>query len=95
MQRPSAKQIDTNVRANLDAKFVFRVAKKSETQFTDTDGAEKLGRGKFIANTRKYDCEHFKGLFIDDKKRNFVFVKLENKFANGGEKHDFIINLNK
>ena len=95
MQRPNAEQIDTNVRAMLDSKFVFRVAKKSETQFTDTEGAEKLAKGEFIANTKTFDCERFKGLFIDDKKRNFVFEKLENKFANGGVKDDFILNLDK
>ena len=95
MQRPDAEQIDTSVRANLDAKFVFRVADKKETQFTDVQGAEKLDRGEFIANTKTFDCERFKGLFIDDKKRNFVFEELENKFANGGKKDVNFVNLNK
>jgi len=95
MQRPSSIQIDTNVRANLDAKIAFRVADKRETQFTETPGAEKLNRGEFIINALGYDCERFKSLFIEDKKRNFVFERLENKFANGGEKDGFIVNLNK
>ncbi|HML05381.1 MAG TPA: hypothetical protein VK426_06390, partial [Methanobacterium sp.] len=95
MQRPSSEQIDTNVRANLISKIAFRVADKKETGFTETPGAEKLDRGEFIVNAIGYNCERFQGLYIDDKKRNFVFEKLEKKYVNGGVKDDFIINLNK
>jgi len=95
MQRPDAEQIDTRVRANLDGKFIFRVAKKSEAQFTDVQGTERLDRGEFIANTRNLDCERFKGLYIEDKKRNIVLEELENKYANGGKKDDIFVNLNK
>ena len=95
MQRPSSKQIDTNVRANLDAKIAFRVSDKRETIFTETPGAEKLNRGEFIINAIGYDCERFKSLFIDDKNRNFIFKELENRYANGVKKDGFIINLDK
>jgi hypothetical protein len=95
MQRPSSKQIDTNVRANLDAKISFRVSDKKETSFTETPGAEKLNRGEFIINAIGYDCERIQSLFIDDKERNFIFEKLEKKFGKGGKKDGFILNLDK
>jgi DNA segregation ATPase FtsK/SpoIIIE, S-DNA-T family len=85
MQRPSSKQINTNVRANLDTKVVCRVSDKKETQFTDTPRAEKLESGEFLVNAQEYNCEKFKGLFIDDQNRNIVFENLENKLSGGGK----------
>lgn len=103
-QRPSHTQVATDGRAAFTTTITGRVANKRDCSFTDSPGAEKLRAGEFLVNSFNYTLEKFKGLFIDDRKHNYIFDELKEKLTkvnlskaikNKGRKKDNVIEFKK
>ncbi|MEN8906170.1 MAG: FtsK/SpoIIIE domain-containing protein [Clostridiales bacterium] len=87
-QRPSAKQLNTELRDRLVTKISFQVTVKETQKMIGVYGTEKLKTGEFIIISEKYDNVRFKALFIDeDNGKNKVYDKL---FETYGGRNDAI-----
>jgi hypothetical protein len=76
-QRPSSKQLNTDIRDRLDTKISFKVSIADTQRMIGVMNTEKLKVGEFIIISEKYNNVKFKSLFIDeDDNRNSVYEKL-------------------
>ncbi|MEN8906707.1 MAG: FtsK/SpoIIIE domain-containing protein, partial [Clostridiales bacterium] len=91
-QRPSAKQLNTELRDRLVTKISFQVTVNETQKMIGVHGTEKLKTGEFIMISEKYDNVRFKALFIDeDNNQNRVYEKLSEIY--GGKSN--VINTRK
>lgn len=74
-QRPSHKQINTDIRANLDSRIAFKVSDSKEASLANVPDAHNLTRANAIIKNQ-YNNNNIKGLFID-KQHNKVFNELK------------------
>jgi DNA segregation ATPase FtsK/SpoIIIE-like protein len=73
-QRPSAKIIDTDLRANLDMRVAFRLPSASDSQvILDDSGAEDLGGNGDMLFKESDSMTRLQGTFVDpDYLRNVI-----------------------
>ncbi|MEN8907943.1 MAG: FtsK/SpoIIIE domain-containing protein [Clostridiales bacterium] len=92
-QRPSAEQLNTDVRDRLSSKISFRVTRQESQKMVGVYGTEKLKTGEFVVDSESVNRKYFKGLFIDeDNGKNSVYENLEKRLK---KQVGIVVNLEK
>lgn len=81
-QRPSATQINTNIRDRFGTKFSARIKDKKTQEMAGIKGTENLKNGQFKMEFIE-DITTFKAFFIDELKNNKVYENLSKNLIGG------------
>lgn len=86
-QRPSATQIDTNIRDRFGTKISARIKDPATQKMAGIKGTENLKDGEFLMEYIE-EIHQFKAFFVDEIKHNKIYKILEQKYTTGGVKLD-------